>query len=156
MCEWGGHAEASARRLQLRVTTPLASTAIIHLLTSFQSRFDALRPGCQPEGAASRTEGSFATRYREPTPLLFFPIKCPAREKSVRRRGYDGRGWRKVRERKRSFSRSGKCGPRGQLIGRGGALTRVDRFRIAQSIGCLRRRSCSAGRRPQVGSSSFR
>ncbi len=37
MCEWGGHTEVSARRLELRVSTPLASTAIIHLLTSFQN-----------------------------------------------------------------------------------------------------------------------
>ncbi len=45
MCEWGGHTEVSARRLQLRVSTPLASTAIIHLLTSFQNGPTIHSPG---------------------------------------------------------------------------------------------------------------
>ncbi len=51
MNEWGDHAEASVRRLLLTVITPLASTAIFHLLTSL--RFIGLTvhdPGANQSG----------------------------------------------------------------------------------------------------------
>ena len=84
MGEWGGHAEASARRLQLRVTTPLASTAIFHLLTSFQNFGVTIPgPGANQKGPVLVRKGSFATRHREPTGLLSFRIEDSAREISV-------------------------------------------------------------------------
>ena len=80
----GGHAEASARRLQLRVTTPLASTAIFHLLTSFQNFGVTIPdPGANQKGPVLVRKGSFATRHREPTGLLSFRIEDSAREISV-------------------------------------------------------------------------
>ena len=77
MCEWDGHAGASARRLQLRVTTPLASTAIIHLLTSFQNIGVTIHgPGANQNGpilvrkvtrdALSRTDATIISPGQSP------------------------------------------------------------------------------------------
>ena len=86
ICEWGGHAEASARRLLLRVTTPLASTAIIHCSPPFNLWFDDFRPGANQNGPVIVRKGSFATRHREPTTPLFLPSQAPARQECRCRR----------------------------------------------------------------------
>ena len=74
----GGHAEASARRLLLRVTTPLASTAIIHCSPPFNLWFDDVQPGANQNGPVFVRKGSFATRHREPTEILSLPEKLTA------------------------------------------------------------------------------
>ncbi len=84
MCEWGGHAGASARRLQLRVTTPLASTAIFHLLTSFQN-FGLTIPDPVPtrRGQSSYGRGLSRRVIANRQCLLSCRINDPAREISV-------------------------------------------------------------------------
>ena len=84
--EWGGRAVASARRLWLRVTTPLASTAIIHLITSFQKTWlddYSVQVPTRTDRAVVR-KGSVATRHCDPTASL-------SPEKSVRTREICGR-----------------------------------------------------------------
>ncbi len=69
----------------LRVTTPLASTARFHLLTSFQKHgWTIFRPGANQKGRKIVRKGSFATRHREPTDPLFLREKSPTRENSTR------------------------------------------------------------------------
>ena len=63
-------------------STPLASTAIIHLLTSFQNIGVTIHsPGANQKELFLVLKKSFATRYREPTQALSSPVRCPTREK---------------------------------------------------------------------------
>lgn len=78
MNEWGDHAEASVRRLLLTVITPLARTAIIHLLTSL--RFIGLTvngPGANQSGPfavlkspSRRVTAIRRLHYRSTSPLV--------------------------------------------------------------------------------------
>jgi hypothetical protein len=82
MSEWGSHAEASARRLQLRVTTPLASTAIFHLVTSFQNFVRRFQTRCQPEWIFPRTERKYRDAFSRHDALIIPTGQIPARKKS--------------------------------------------------------------------------
>jgi hypothetical protein len=153
MGEWGGHAGASARRLQLRVTTPLASTAIIHLLTSFQKlRFDDARPGANQNGPVVVRKGSLATRYREPTTPLFLQAPDRAREKRrcrSRRTAASAPGFTSCREKtakmhlNSAWNRRPDSGLRTQDSG---LRLPGDRSRRAQSPKCPPRQRSSADR----------
>lgn len=71
----------------LRVTTPLASTAKFHLLTSFQNHgLTILDPGANQNESKIVRKRSIATRDRETTEVLSLAAKGRAREKRLRRR----------------------------------------------------------------------
>ena len=82
----------------LRVTTPLASTAKFHLLTSFQNHGLTIRdPGANQNGSKIVRKGSIATRNRETTVALSPAAKWRAREKrllGISRRDHSGWGSR--------------------------------------------------------------
>ena len=82
MSEWGSHAKASARRLQLRVTTPLASTAIFHLVTSFQNFVRRIQTRCQPEWVFPRSERKSRDAFSRLDDVIIPADQIPARKKS--------------------------------------------------------------------------